>query len=176
MLASTDVAWWLSMSITFVVWSLQAGLPPPHLEAGWGTHSLPDWVYFIFSPGWVDFILTRLGSWPQKLPVATMPPLPPIYGHHHHYPRHHHHHHLVIIIIAVIVVIICPINRSLGCLIFMLLTGGVEPFWRPGRPVVTTQRKARCLHCQCHMVSYLSMSNTTWYQNRHLQSQCHLVS
>jgi len=32
---------------------------------------------------------------------------------------------------------------SLGCLIFMLLTGGVEPFWRPGRPIVTTQRKAR---------------------------------
>merc|ERR1712183_1106208 len=24
---------------------------------------------------------------------------------------------------------------SLGCLIFMLLTGGFEPFWRPGRPV-----------------------------------------
>ena len=25
----------------------------------------------------------------------------------------------------------------------MLLTGGVEPFWKPGRPAVTTQRKAR---------------------------------
>ena len=35
------------------------------------------------------------------------------------------------------------ITRSLGCLIFMLLTGGIEPFWRPGRPVATTQRKAR---------------------------------
>ena len=33
--------------------------------------------------------------------------------------------------------------RSLGCLLFMLLTGGVEPFWKPGRPAVTTQRKAR---------------------------------
>jgi len=32
---------------------------------------------------------------------------------------------------------------SLGCLLFMLLTGGVEPFWKPGRPAVTTQRKAR---------------------------------
>ena len=35
------------------------------------------------------------------------------------------------------------IIRSLGCLLFMLLTGGVEPFWKPGRPAVTTQRKAR---------------------------------
>lgn len=32
---------------------------------------------------------------------------------------------------------------SLGCVLFMLLTGGLEPFWRPGRALTTTHRKAR---------------------------------
>jgi len=31
---------------------------------------------------------------------------------------------------------------SLGCVLYMLLSGGLEPFWKPGRPAVTTQRRA----------------------------------